>query len=113
MPKAVRLADLLIQGTEKVAAMVGLLRQLSKASDRLMGLTMKLNQLENEADLAYEQAIARLFQQTPHQYWSHHWRWCDHRVFSRQMEAGCRFCSCLAADNSTNCSDLRNFLHYI
>lgn len=34
LPEAIDLADLLVRGTEKVAVMVGLLRQLSKASDR-------------------------------------------------------------------------------
>jgi predicted phosphate transport protein (TIGR00153 family) len=62
MQMAVRLADLLVQGTEKVAVMVGLLRQLSKESDRLLTLAVELNHLENEADRAYQQAIARLFQ---------------------------------------------------
>jgi predicted phosphate transport protein (TIGR00153 family) len=62
MQMAVRLADLLVQGTEKVAVMVGLLRQLSKQSDRLLTLAVELNHLENEADRAYQQAIARLFQ---------------------------------------------------
>ena len=60
---AMRLADLLVQGTEKVAVMVGLLRQLSKQSDRLLTLAVELNHLENEADRAYQQAIARLFQE--------------------------------------------------
>ena len=63
LPKAADLADLLVQGTEKVAVMVGLLRQLSKASDRLMALAVELNQLENEADKAYQQAIGRLFKE--------------------------------------------------
>ena len=63
MQEALRLSDLLVRGTEKVAEMVGLLRQLSKASDRLMALAVELNQLENEADQAYQQAIARLFQE--------------------------------------------------
>ena len=63
LPKAADLANLLVQGTEKVAVMVGLLRQLNKASDRIMALAMELNQLENEADQAYQQAIARLFQE--------------------------------------------------
>jgi len=63
MQEAIRLADLLVQGTEKVAAMVGLLRQLGKQSDRLMALAVDLNRLENEADRAYQQAIARLFQE--------------------------------------------------
>jgi predicted phosphate transport protein (TIGR00153 family) len=63
MQMAVRLADLLVQGTEKVAVMVGLLRQLSKQSDRLLTLAVELNHLENEADRAYQQAIARLFQE--------------------------------------------------
>ncbi len=63
LQKAMHLADLLVQGTEKVAAMVGLLRQLSKASDRLLALAVELNHLENEADQAYQQAIARLFQE--------------------------------------------------
>ena len=63
MQEALRLADLLVQGTEKVAVMVGLLRQLSKQSDRLLALGVELNQLENEADRAYQQAIARLFQE--------------------------------------------------
>ena len=62
MQEAIGLADLLVQGAEKVEVMVGLLRQLSKASDRLMALAVELNQLENEADRAYQQAIARLFQ---------------------------------------------------
>jgi predicted phosphate transport protein (TIGR00153 family) len=62
MQMAVRLADLLVQGSEKVAVMVGLLRQLSKQSDRLLTLAVELNHLENEADRAYQQAIARLFQ---------------------------------------------------
>ena len=60
---AMRLADLLVQGTEKVAVMVGLLRQLSKQSDRLLTLAVELNHLENEADRAYQQAIARLFRE--------------------------------------------------
>jgi predicted phosphate transport protein (TIGR00153 family) len=63
LPEAKDLADLLVQGTEKVAVMVGLLRQLSKESDRLMALAVELNHLENEADQAYQQAIARLFQE--------------------------------------------------
>jgi predicted phosphate transport protein (TIGR00153 family) len=63
MQMAVRLADLLVQGSEKVAVMVGLLRQLSKQSDRLLTLAVELNHLENEADRAYQQAIARLFQE--------------------------------------------------
>jgi len=63
MQEAIRLADLLVQGTEKVAVMVGLLRQLGKQSDRLMALAVELNRLENEADRAYQQAIARLFQE--------------------------------------------------
>lgn len=63
LQKAMHLADLLVQATEKVAAMVGLLRQLSKASDRLLALAVELNHLENEADQAYQQAIARLFQE--------------------------------------------------
>jgi predicted phosphate transport protein (TIGR00153 family) len=62
MREATRLADLLVQGSEKVAVMVGLLRQLSKQSDRLLTLAVELNHLENEADRAYQQAIARLFQ---------------------------------------------------
>lgn len=61
--EAMRLADLLVQGTEKVAVMVGLLRQLSKESDRLLALAVELNHLENEADRAYRKAIARLFQE--------------------------------------------------
>jgi hypothetical protein len=44
LPQAADLADLLVQGTEKVAVMVGLLRQLSKVSDRLMALAVELNQ---------------------------------------------------------------------
>jgi predicted phosphate transport protein (TIGR00153 family) len=63
MREATRLADLLVQGSEKVAVMVGLLRQLSKQSDRLLTLAVELNHLENEADRAYQQAIARLFQE--------------------------------------------------
>ena len=63
MQEALRLSDLLVQGTEKVAEMVGLLRQPGKASDRLTALALELNQLENEADQAYQQAIARLFQE--------------------------------------------------
>jgi predicted phosphate transport protein (TIGR00153 family) len=63
MQAAIGLADLLVQGTEKVAVMVGLLRQLSKASDRLLALAVELNHLENEADHAYRQAIARLFEE--------------------------------------------------
>ncbi len=63
MQEAIRLADLLVQGTEKVAVMVGLLRQLGKQSDRLLALAVELNHLENEADRAYQQAIARLFQE--------------------------------------------------
>lgn len=63
MQEAMRLADLLLQGTEKVAVMVGLLRQLSKQSDHLLALGLELNHLENEADRAYQQAIARLFQE--------------------------------------------------
>ena len=63
LPEAKDLADLLVEGTEKVAVMVGLLRQLSKESDRLMALAVELNHLENEADQAYQQAIARLFQE--------------------------------------------------
>ena len=63
LPESTLLADLLVQGTEKVAVMVGLLRQLNKASDRLLGLAVELNQLENEADRAYQQAIVRLFQE--------------------------------------------------
>jgi predicted phosphate transport protein (TIGR00153 family) len=63
MQEALRLSDLLVQGTEKVAEMVGLLRQPAKASDRLTALALELNQLENEADQAYQQAIARLFQE--------------------------------------------------
>ncbi|UCF91752.1 MAG: DUF47 domain-containing protein [Desulfobacterales bacterium] len=63
MQEARRLADLLVEGTEKVAVMVGLLRQLSKQSDRLRALAVDLNHLENEADQAYQQAIARLFQE--------------------------------------------------
>jgi predicted phosphate transport protein (TIGR00153 family) len=62
-PKAADLADLLVEGTEKVAVMVGLLRKLNKESDRLMALAVELNHLENEADRAYQQAIARLFQE--------------------------------------------------
>ncbi|MBW2488816.1 MAG: DUF47 domain-containing protein [Deltaproteobacteria bacterium] len=62
LPKAADLAELLVRGTEKVAVMVGLLRQPSKAADRLMALAVELNQLENEADQTYQQAIARLFQ---------------------------------------------------
>jgi len=63
MQEARHLADLLVQGAEKVALMVGLLRQPSKAPDRLMALAVELNQLENEADQAYQKAIARLFQE--------------------------------------------------
>ena len=63
MQEALRLSDLLVRGTEKVAEMVGLLRKPSKTSDRLMALTVELNQLENEADQAYQRAIARLFQE--------------------------------------------------
>ena len=63
MHEAIGLADLLVQGAEKVEVMVGLLRQLSKASDRLMAMAVELNHLENEADQAYQQAIARLFQE--------------------------------------------------
>jgi predicted phosphate transport protein (TIGR00153 family) len=63
MQEAIRLADLLVQGTEKVAAMVGLLRQLGKQSDRLLALAVELGHLENEADRAYQQAIARLFKE--------------------------------------------------
>jgi predicted phosphate transport protein (TIGR00153 family) len=63
MQEALHLADLLVRGAEKVAVMVGLLRQPGKASDRLMALAVELNQLENEADQAYQQAIARLFQE--------------------------------------------------
>ena len=63
MQEALRLSDLLVRGAEKVAEMVGLLRQPGKASDRLAALALELNQLENEADQAYQQAIARLFQE--------------------------------------------------
>jgi predicted phosphate transport protein (TIGR00153 family) len=63
MQEAIHLADLLVRGAEKVAVMVGLLRQPGKASDRLMALAVELNQLENEADQAYQQAIARLFEE--------------------------------------------------
>jgi len=63
MQEALRLSDLLVQGTEKVAAMVGLLRHLSKQTDRIMALAVELNQLENDADQAYQQAVARLFQE--------------------------------------------------
>ncbi len=63
MPEARPLAGLLVQGTEKVAVMVGLLRRPSKESGRLLALAMELNHLENEADRAYQQAIARLFQE--------------------------------------------------
>ena len=63
LPKALDLADLLVRGTEKVAVMVGLLRKLNKASERLMALAVELRHLENEADQAYQQATARLFQE--------------------------------------------------
>ncbi|UCD82302.1 MAG: DUF47 domain-containing protein [Desulfobacterales bacterium] len=63
MREAEHLAGLLVRGAEKVAEMVGLLRKPSKTSDRLMALAVELNQLENEADQAYQQAIARLFQE--------------------------------------------------
>ena len=63
LPKAADLAELLVQATEKVAVMVGLLRKLNKASERLMSLTVELNHLEKEADQAYQQATARLFQE--------------------------------------------------
>jgi predicted phosphate transport protein (TIGR00153 family) len=63
MQEALRLSDLLVRGAEKVAEMVSLLRQPGKASDRLAALALELNQLENEADQAYQQAIARLFQE--------------------------------------------------
>jgi predicted phosphate transport protein (TIGR00153 family) len=63
MQEAIDLADLLVQGTEKVAVMVGLLRKLSKQSDRLLALAVELNHLENEADRAYQQAIAHLFKE--------------------------------------------------
>jgi len=61
MQDALRLSDLLVRSTEKVAKMVGLLRNPGKASDRLAALAVELNQLENDADQAYQQAIARLF----------------------------------------------------
>ena len=63
LPEAGRLTDLLVQGTEKVTAMVGLLRQLNKESERILALAVELNHLENDADQAYQQAIARLFQE--------------------------------------------------
>lgn len=63
LQEAAHLADLLIQGAEKVAEMVGLLRHLNKQSDRLLVLAVDLNHLENEADRAYQQAIARIFQE--------------------------------------------------
>jgi uncharacterized protein Yka (UPF0111/DUF47 family) len=63
MQEALHLSDLLVRGAEKVAEMVGLLRNPGKASDRLTALAVELNQLENEADQAYQQAIARLFQE--------------------------------------------------
>jgi uncharacterized protein Yka (UPF0111/DUF47 family) len=63
MGEAEHLAGLLVQGAETVAEMVGLLRKPSKTSGRLMTLAVALNQLENEADQAYRQAIARLFQE--------------------------------------------------
>ena len=63
LSESIDLADLLVQGTEKVAVMVGLLRQLSKESDRLMALAVELNDLENAADQSYQQAIARLFRE--------------------------------------------------
>lgn len=63
MQEATQLADLLVQGTEKTATMSGLLRHLSKESDRILMLAVQLNHLENEADRAYQQAIMRLFQE--------------------------------------------------
>ncbi len=63
MPEALELASLVVRGAEKVAEMVALLRQPAKAADRLMALAVELNQIENEADRAYQEAIARLFQE--------------------------------------------------
>jgi uncharacterized protein Yka (UPF0111/DUF47 family) len=63
MQEALHLSDLLVRGAEKVAEMVGLLRNPGKASDRLAALAVELNQLENDADQAYQQAIARLFRE--------------------------------------------------
>ena len=63
MGEAENLAGLLVRGAEKVAEMVGLLRKPSQNAERLMALAVALNHLENEADQAYHQAIARLFQE--------------------------------------------------
>jgi predicted phosphate transport protein (TIGR00153 family) len=62
MKEALSLADLLVQGSEKVAEMVGLIRHLGKQANRILELSATLKLLENEADQAYQEAIARLFQ---------------------------------------------------
>jgi predicted phosphate transport protein (TIGR00153 family) len=63
VPEAQRLASLVVRGAEKAAEMVGLLRQPAKAADRLLALSLDLNQIEHEADRAYHEAIARLFRE--------------------------------------------------
>jgi uncharacterized protein len=63
MKEALSLADLLVQGSEKVAEMVALIRHLGKQANRILELSAALKLLENEADQAYQEAIARLFQE--------------------------------------------------
>lgn len=62
LQRAVQLTDVLVRSTAKVEAMVALLRNMNKESERILALAVELSQLENEADQAYHQAIARLFE---------------------------------------------------
>ena len=61
MEEAREMIGLLVEDTEQVAAMVGLLRDFKKQSERIFELTVEINRLENEADQVHHKAVARLF----------------------------------------------------
>lgn len=61
--EAEKIADVLIQSSKTVAEMVGFLRNLKKQSSQILELAVTVNQLENDADQLYQNAIAWLFRE--------------------------------------------------
>ncbi len=61
MEETREMSRVLVEGTEQVAAMIGLLRDFKKQSGRILELTVEINRLENEADQIHHKAVARLF----------------------------------------------------
>ncbi len=57
------MTGLLVEDTEQVADMIGLLRDFKRQSGRILELTVEINRLENEADRVHHKAIGRLFRE--------------------------------------------------